>query len=146
MYEVDRKCSHLTCRYPTAAVKKPYNDSMARSIRRWQSQGNEAPTMKIIDLRGFKQYLDEHRHTLDYDIRYDNDVKQYKLSYELLTVGDKDHLIIYDEYFASKVRDTRKWLMDATFAVVPKFKGVVQFLTIMVEKYCKVCFFNEITQ
>lgn len=133
-------------RYPTAAAKNPYNDSMSRKLRRWRSADDEKEnnTVKIIDLRGFDEFLKENRHMLDYHIRYDHELVDCKLSYEVVKVGEKEHMILYDENFVQTVRDSIRWFMDATFSVVPKLKGVKQFLTIMAEKYGKVSFFGHI--
>lgn len=130
-------------RYPTAAAKNPYNDSMSRKLRRWRSADDEKEnTLKITDLRGFDEFLKENRHCLDYHIRYDHEFVNCSLKYEVIKVGDKEHMILYDENFVEAVRDSVRWFMDATFSVVPKLKGVKQFLTIMAEKYGKVFFFN----
>lgn len=82
--------------------------------------------------------MDENPESLDYDVRFDKDVRKRTLKYEIIKVDKKEHLILYDEDFITAVRDSRKWFLDATFAVVPKIRGVRQFLTIMAEKYGKV--------
>lgn len=108
-------------------------------MRRWrQSQNKTVKELAITDLTGYAKFIDDNKHILDYDIKYRTETIQRQLTYEILKVGDREHMILYDKDFVDTVRDTTKWLMDATFSILPKLKRVSQFLTIMGIKYGKV--------
>lgn len=118
-----------------------YTDSLSRKMRRWRQSTNESvKEINIIDLTGYTKFMEDNKHMLDYDIKYRTETKQRTLQYKIIKAGDREHMLLYDKDFVDAVRDTKKWLMDATFSIVPKLRRVKQFITIMGMKYGKVSF------
>ncbi|KAJ8685031.1 hypothetical protein QAD02_020824 [Eretmocerus hayati] len=93
--------------------------------------------MVITDIRDFAKYIEEHKHQMDYLVAASIGTKQSKLSFKVIEVDGHEHVIIHDEVLVFTLRDATTWYIDATFAILPKIKGVKQFLTIMFGTYGK---------
>ena len=109
-------------------------------MRKWKEtiHKNRATHMKFLDMRGLDDYLRENKSALQYQINFQNNVKNHEVTFTVIEVGDRTHVILYDQCFIEATRDSTKWFMDATFSIVPRIKGAKQFLTVMAEKYGKV--------
>ena len=119
------------------AILYGYNMSMARKIRRWRAESSAALSRRsVTTLTDYHSFMIENSDALlKYTVPYINEPKMYTFTTNLIEVGDRNHLVILDEDFVHHLRDTRRFYVDATFAVVLKLKFTTQFLTIMFEKY-----------
>ncbi|KAJ8671841.1 hypothetical protein QAD02_003100 [Eretmocerus hayati] len=91
--------------YPDAAKIYPYNDSLARKLRAWRSEGDTIPTEPIKNTQQLAEYLQKNPEVLQYVLNYEENPKKRQLKFEGIKVETRRHLIIYDPKLAHRMRD-----------------------------------------
>lgn len=104
-------------------------------MRRWQIK--KFPRLAIYGktLSDIDMCLSENKTALNFTLDIKNEKKNHKIEHKLIVCGDKSHLILFDRDFIFEIDDGKFIFLDATFSIVPRVRGIKQFLTIMVKKH-----------